>query len=183
MTTRCTGFFLSAIAALCLATAASAQLPKYTQAGPIPSELMAARTIFVSNGGADSWLFKVEQFPGVYSGDTNRAFTELYAALKATGDFTLVDDPSKADLVLELSQTGASYVGSGGCGSTLRLVVYDRKTNYVLWTINQYVYLAFRRRTADRNFDRSLTKTVNQFLAVAGKPLVPDVPRRRHAAS
>ena len=51
----------------------------------------------MSNAGADSGLF-----PEPFSGDPNRPYSEFYAALKAAGQFALVDDPGQANLVLEL---------------------------------------------------------------------------------
>ena len=90
-------FCLSLAAVVSFATAAFAQMPAYDQAGPVPPAIAAAKTIFISNAGADSGLF-----PEPFSGDPDRAYTEFYAALKATGAFTLVADPAHADLVLEL---------------------------------------------------------------------------------
>ena len=41
-------------------------------------------------------------FPKPFSGTTDRAYNQLFAALKANGPFELVSDPSDADLVFEL---------------------------------------------------------------------------------
>jgi len=49
---------LSLAIAVSFATAALAQMPAYDQAGPIPPAVTAAKTIFVSNAGADSGLFQ-----------------------------------------------------------------------------------------------------------------------------
>ena len=54
-----------------------------------------------------------------------------------------------------------------------RLTVLDRKTHYVLWTVTQSVGLAVLQKTHDRNFDDALAAVLNQFLAIAGKPLAP----------
>ena len=45
------------VAAISLATAAFAQMPGYTKAGPIPPALAQAKAIFISNAGSDSGLF------------------------------------------------------------------------------------------------------------------------------
>jgi hypothetical protein len=86
-------------------------MPSYSVAGPIPPALLAAKTIFVSNAGADAGLFP-EVFSGgsglssePFSGDPDRAYTEFYTALKNTGDYTLVGDPFGADLILEIRLT------------------------------------------------------------------------------
>src|SRR5579862_2856772 len=114
---------LGLIATLLIAQAVSAQMPAYTQAGPVPPALLAAKTIFVANAGADAGLFP-EVFSGgggfstePFSGDPDRAYTEFYAALKNTGDYTLVDDPSQADLVLEIGLT-APYGPTNPTGRT-----------------------------------------------------------------
>ena len=166
---------------LCLAVAAPvasaglAQMPAYDQAGPIPPVIAAAKTIFVSNAGADSGLF---QSP--FTGDPDRAYTEFYSALKTTGDYILVGDPSQADLVLELrlfapygptNQTNANkQIGAADPRPRFRLVVYDGKTHYILWTVTSCIELAYLQKTHDKNFDIALTEVLNQFLKIAGKP-------------
>jgi hypothetical protein len=48
-----------------------------------------------------------------------------------------------------------------------RLVVYDRTTHFVLWTLTQSIALAFLQKTHDHNFDQALGTLVSEFLAVA----------------
>jgi hypothetical protein len=144
-------------------------------AGPVPGAILKARSIFISNAGADSGLF-----PQPFSGDTSRAYTSFYNALNASGAFTVAGDPSEADLVLELGLTAPygptssnKQNGTADPRPMFRLVVYDRKTHYVLWTITQSVELAFRQSTHDRNFDEALAVVENKFLQLAGKSPVP----------
>jgi hypothetical protein len=147
-------------------------MPAYDQAGPIPRELVVAKTIFVSNAGADSGLF-----PEPFTGDPDRPYTEFYTALKATGNFTLVGNPLGADLVLEL-RLFAPYGptnpnkqnGTADPRPLFRLVVYDGKTHYILWTITGSIEIAFLQKTHDKNFDTALTDVLDQFLKIAGKP-------------
>jgi hypothetical protein len=163
--------------AFALSTAAFAQQPSPQPPAaipPVPPALLAAKSVFVSNAGADSGLF-----PTPFSGDTNRAYAEFYSALQSSGAFQVVSDPSEADLVLEL-RLFAPYGptnpnkqnGAADPRPMFRLAVYDRKTHYILWTATQSVEIAFLQKTHDRNFDLALTDVLNQFLAVAGKPLV-----------
>lgn len=65
--------------------------------GPVPPAIPAAKSVFLSNAGSDSGLF-----PEPFSGDTSRAYSQFYSALKSSGTFALTSDPSQADLVLEL---------------------------------------------------------------------------------
>jgi hypothetical protein len=166
---------LAFFAAFCASVAAIAQQP-----GPIPPALHSAQTVFVSNAGADSGLF-----PEPFSGDPNRPYSEFFNNLKATGAFELVADPSQADLVLELQltapagpQRGSKQLGASDPVPMFRLVVYDRKTHYILWTETQSIELAFLQKTHDRNFDDALNALLNRFLQVAGKNLSSPPPSR-----
>jgi len=128
----CSCLILAAVVSF--AAVASAQMPAYDQAGPVPKAIAAAKTIFVSNAGSDSGLF-----PEPFTGDSDRPYTEFYAALKAAGNYTLVGDPAQADLVLELrlfapyGPTNANKQnGTADPRPMFRLVVYDGKTHFVL---------------------------------------------------
>jgi hypothetical protein len=165
-------FGLSVAAALSLATAAFGQMPAYDKAGPVPAAITAAKTVFISNAGSDSGLF-----PEPFTGDPDRPYTEFYSALKATGDYTLAGDPAQADLVLELrlfapyGPTNANKQnGTADPRPMFRLVVYDGKTHYILWTVTSSIELAFLQKTHDKNFDMALTAVLDQFLKIAGKP-------------
>ena len=152
-----------------------AQMPAYTKAGPVPPAIAAGKTLFLANAGADSGLF-----PEPFTGDEGRGYTEFYAALKASGAYTLVGDPSQADLVLEL-RLNAPYGPSNpnkpkGTADPLpqfRLIIYDRKTHFVLWTITQSIDEAYMQKNHDKNFDQALAAILLQFLQIAGKAPAP----------
>lgn len=161
--------FLSAIVAICLAAAVSAQMPAYTKAGPIPPALTTAKTLFISNASSENYAALN------LSGDPDRTYTEFYAALKATGDFTLVSDPAQSDLVLELRLASFGTFDSTGQYGTFnsvpefRLVIYDTKSHYILWTITNSIDMAARKNVSDKHFDSALTDLLNQFLQITGK--------------
>jgi hypothetical protein len=166
---------LSFAAAVSLAVTAFAQMPTYDQAGPIPAAITAAKAVFISNAGSDSGLF-----PEPFTGDPDRPYTEFYAALKAAGNYTLTGDPAQADLVLELrlfapyGPTNANKQnGTADPRPMFRLVVYDGKSHYILWTVTSSIELAFLQKTHDKNFDMALSEVLDQFLKIAGKPPVP----------
>ena len=157
---------------------AMAQQPTVTPVGPVPSALTDAKTIFVSNAGADSGLF-----PQPFSGDPDRPYSEFYAGLKALGKWDLVADPSQADLVLELQLTapngptkGSKVNGASDPVPMLRLVVYDRKSHYVMWALTESIEIAFLQKTHDRNFDNAITALLNDFERVSGKMPTPAAP-------
>jgi len=166
------GFRLAASAALLAAVAAIAQQPVPTPAGPVPPAILAAKKIFVSNAGADSGLF-----PSPFSGNPDRGYSQLYAGLKASGQYELVADPAEAGLVLELQLTapngpskGSKVNGASDPVPMLRLVVYDRKTHYILWAFTESIEIAFLQKTHDRNFDDALTAILVDFESLTGKP-------------
>jgi hypothetical protein len=149
---------------------ASAQQP--APPAPVPSAITAAKAIFISNGGADSGLF-----PEPFSGDTSRAYNQLFASLTSTGQFQLVTNPANADLVLEIRlvapygpQQPSKQNGASDPLPMFRLTVYDARSHFVLWTMNSSVGFAFLQKTHDRNFDMALNDVVSQFLSIAGKP-------------
>jgi hypothetical protein len=166
------GIHAALCAALLTAAATVAQQP--TPQAPVPSAILQAKKIFVSNAGGDSGLF-----PSPFSGDTSRGYNQLYAGLKANGQYQLVDDPSDADLVLELQLTSPSgstrsmevnkINGAANPVPMFRLVVFDRKTHYVLWAFTQSIDVAYLQKTHDRNFDDALTAVLLEFEALSGK--------------
>ena len=172
------GFRFVACAALLSVVAALAQQPVATPTGLIPSAIPSAKKIFVSNAGSDSGLF-----PSPFSGDPSRGYAQLYAVLQATGQFELVADPADADLVLELKLTAPSGPAfsstvnkENGAADRLpmfRLVIYDRKSHYVLWTLTQSVGYAVGQRNHDHNFDVAILLLLEKFQQLTGKPITP----------
>lgn len=139
--------------------------------GPVPPAITAARRIFVSNAGADSGLF-----PKPFRGDTDRAYSQFFTGLKATGVFDLVSDPSDADLVLELQLLAPAgpkdpdkQKGASEPVPEFRLTIYDRKSHYILWTLTRSIGVALLQKTHDRNFDDALSGLLKDFLQLAGK--------------
>jgi hypothetical protein len=135
---------------------------------PVPPKLLS-KTVFLSNAGADSGLF-----PSPFSGGTARAYDYLYKALAASGAYTLVDDPAKADVVFELRVTAPEAPRSPNRNYATddprpmaRLVVYDRATHYVLWAVSESIDMAYLQKAHDANFDRALDRLVLDLKVVA----------------
>jgi hypothetical protein len=169
-----TGISRSTSIALCVAlfvaSAAFAQQAAPVSAAPIPPAILAGKRIFVSNAGGDSGLF-----PSPFTGDPSRGYNQLYAGLKANGQYQLVSDPSQADLVLELQLTapngptnGSKVNGSSNPVPMFRLVVYDARTHYILWAFTQSIDIAFMQKTHDRNFDEAVTALLLEFESLSG---------------
>jgi hypothetical protein len=91
----------------------------------------------------------------------------------------LVSAPSEADLVLELqlaSPSGSTHSmetnkvnGAADPVPMFRLLVYDRKTHYVLWAFTQSIEIAYKQKTHDHNFDDALTAILLEFESLTGK--------------
>jgi hypothetical protein len=103
-------------------------------------------------------------------------FRQFYAALKATGQFELVADPGEADMVLELQliapngpSEGSKQKGASEPLPMFRLVVYDRKTRYALWTLTRSIQIAYLQKTHDRNFDSALSALLLDFETLTSK--------------
>jgi hypothetical protein len=159
-------------ASFALAGFATAQQPAPSESVPVPSGLHTARTAFVSNAGSDSGLF-----PEPFSGDPDRPYTEFYQDLKTTGQLQLVDDPSVADLVLEVRlnapngpQSPNKQNGASDPLPMLRLIVYDRKTHYVLWAFTESVEMAYLQKTHDHNLDDAISRLVADFERISNPP-------------
>ncbi len=133
-----------------------------TALAPIPPQLLNAKTIFISNAGADSGLF-----PHPFSGDPDRAYNEFYADVVSWGRYQLVMAPDQADLVFELQLTapnGPSNADKAKGASDplpmLRLVIYDRPTHYILWALTESIEQANLQKTHDHNFDEAVSNLV-----------------------
>jgi hypothetical protein len=94
-----------------------------------------------------------------------------------------VSDPSDADLVLELrliapaGPTNADkQKGASDPLPEFRLTIYDRKSHYILWTLNESIGVANLQRTHDRNFGLALNQLLSDFEQLTGKPSAPHSP-------
>jgi hypothetical protein len=153
-----------------------AQNQKELLPAPVPAQIFKARKVFVSNAGGDTL--------GDYSGGPDRAYSQLYAALKRWGRYELVGAPADAELVFEISFARpvlGEKVSGGGAGNTpvssrpvkdpqFRLAILDVKTHVLLWTIAEHVQSALLQGNRDKNFDQAMAALVNDIRNVAGQP-------------
>jgi hypothetical protein len=137
----------------------------------IPVPILNAKTVFLANGGADGGLF-----PEPFSGDPNRGYFTLLAQLKSAGKYELVSDPSHADLVIDIQLTapngphqGSKQLGAADPLPFFKLVIYDARTHFALWTITEPVEWAMLQKTHDRNFDDAVTRLSADIHALSQK--------------
>ena len=79
----------------------AAQQFKQVPPAPVPPLILAAKKVFIANGGGDESLFDMPQ----YSGGPDRLYNEFYASMKSWGRYELVSSPGEADLVFEVRLT------------------------------------------------------------------------------
>ena len=156
---------------LCSLFLAAATAVAQQAAAPVPAAILSAGKVFLSNAGSDGGLF-----PHPFSGTPDRPYSQLYAALKSWGQYDLVGDPAEADLVLELrllAPNGPANAdktkGASDPLPTFRLVIYDRKTHYVLWALTESIDGALMQKGHDHNFDEALDALLDDLKQVTGK--------------
>jgi len=152
-----------------------AQNQKELLPAPLPSQIFTARRVFVSNAGGDTL--------DEYSGGPDRAYNQLYAALRGWGRYELVSAPADAELIFEIrfAMPLVNEKVSGGTGITpvssspvkdshFRLAIRDLKTQVLLWTFTEHVQPALLQGNRDKNFDQAMAALVNDIRNVAGQP-------------
>jgi hypothetical protein len=100
--------------------------PQTEPAAPIPTQILTAKKIFISNGGEE---------PG--SNAKGRAYDQFYAAMKKFGRYEIVGSPSESDVVFEIRATVVHSENSPGntvLNTYLNLAILDPKTRIALWT-------------------------------------------------
>jgi hypothetical protein len=147
------------VATLGLAMISSAVLQAQTEtapAAPIPSQILTAKKVFISNAGADF-------DSNLWSGGQDRAYNEFYAAVKSWGRFDLVGVPGDADMVLEFS-----LIGTPLPNALFRVVLLDPKTHVVLWTESEGIPLGLK-KTRDKGFSDAINKLIDDLRALTAR--------------
>jgi hypothetical protein len=152
LTMVCLGFamLLVTVPALLAQTVAAS-------AAPLPSQIVTAKKIFISNtgGGFDS---------SAWSGGPDRIYNEFYAAMKSWGRYEFVSAPGDADLVLDVNVIRDSVVWQ------FKLEILDPKTRIVLWTQYEPIKVTVSQKTRDKNFDDTINKLVTDLKTLTAQP-------------
>jgi len=144
---------------------ASAQEKTTAPAAPVPSPILTAKKVFISNGGLDGVAFNAFR----KLGDVNQPYNAFYAAMSSWGKYALVSAPSEADLVFEI-RFNAPFVGNENILPQMNLIIYDAKTRFVLWTILAPVNGAFR-NTFVKNVNQGIAALMTNLKSLHGEPL------------
>ena len=125
-------------------------------AAPVPSQIIAAKKVFISNTGVGLNSY-------VWSGGQDRLYNELYAAMKSWGRYELVTAPGDADLVLDANVVANPAVWQ------FKIEILDPKTRIVLWTMYEPVKITGLQKTRDANFDATIDKLVGDLKALSSQ--------------
>jgi hypothetical protein len=163
-----------AVLMLSLLSSFTAAQTKQIPPAPIPTQISAAKRVFIANGGGDEPGIDEPIFGGV-----DRSYNQFYAATKSAGRYELVGSPAEADLLLEIRfavKTNTTKVFKGDTiGSTLdpqfRLEIRDPKTNALLWAFTEHMEWAILQGNRNRNFDQASARIVTDVLALGTRAL------------
>ncbi len=135
---------------------------------PVPTQIRAAKTIYIANAGD-----KTNLFPDVYSGGPDRPYVQVYADMRSWGHYQLVPSPEKADLVFQIglvNPIASELVGGENAGywngaewhdPQLRLSILDPRTHISLWQLTSHIQsTAGLKGSRDKQFDLAMSKLV-----------------------
>lgn len=132
--------------------------------GPLPAQIVNAKSVFISNTAPDGMPSDILE----HFGEPNRPYDQLYAAMKVWGRYELADSPGPADLVMEIHFMRSFATGGLGEGAEFYLSILDTKTHFVLWTLVEPVKAAVRRVSWEKNIDDSVDRLVSDLKVMGG---------------
>ena len=158
-----------------LLTQLSAAQAKQDEQAPIPAQIVAAKKVFIANGGGDD--------PGMpdplFSGGSDRPYNQFYASLKSSGKYELVGSPAEADLLFEIrfsvvpDKRPTGFWGDKGTADAydgvFRLEIRDPKTTALLWAFNEHIEWALLKSNRNKNFDQASARISSDALALAAR--------------
>ena len=160
---RTASFGLLAVAGLLSFRSSWAQQPAAPLA--IPAQILAAKKVFIYNGGVDSASSGVSE----RAVGPNDPYNRFFLAMKAWGRYEIVGTPADADLVLELRFT-APLSSCQTYQPLLALAILDTKTHFRLWTLTKPVGDARRRAAWDKNLKEGIDNLVDDLRQLATGP-------------
>jgi len=125
------------------------------QTAPLPSQILSAKKVFISNTG-------VGFPPSGLSGTPDRMYNEFYADMKSSAQYVLVGAPSDADLVLDVNLDPVVF--------QLKLDIRDPKTGIVLWAQFEPIRSNVSQKNRDKNFDNAISKLVSDLQVLTAQP-------------
>ncbi len=148
---------------------------KQDEPAPLPTQILTAKKVFIANGGGDD--------PGMpdplFSGGSDRAYNQFYAALKSSGRYELVGSPAEADLLFDIrfsvvpDRRPTGFWGDKGTSdyydAIFRLDIRDPKTTALLWAFNEHMEWALLKSNRNKNFDQASARIASDALALSAR--------------
>lgn len=165
-----------ALAALLLCACRIA-LPQTTTApasAPLPAALTSANKLFLGNAGDQE------------NADCLRAYNDFYGGLQNLKRFTMVDDPSQSDLILELHyeiDLGQSVASNDSRNSVrqFRVVILDPRSHATLWSLTERTNYAVFKSNRNKNLDETVANLVADFASLTQSQAPSNSSRNPHS--
>ena len=146
---------------------------------PIPTQILAAKKVFIANAGADNRPYE----DALFNGGVDRSYNQFYAAMKTAGRYELVGSPAEADLLFEIEFWVPTAEPAANRGESIalvafdpqfRLVIRDPKTNALLWAFTEHVEWAILQGNRDKNFNQAAARIVADVQGLTVRSAVAD---------
>ena len=142
---------------------------------PVPTQIVIAKRVFISNVGVDATSpIHFKRTRG------NEPYEQFYVAMKHSGRYELVGAPADADLVLQL-RFSAPLNSCQTYQPQLTLDILDTKTHFLLWTFTETVKDVGRHplfevnANWDKNLKEGIDNLVDDLLRLSGQPADPQL--------
>jgi hypothetical protein len=127
-------------------------------AAPVPTQVLSAKKVFLSNLGADAGA--AVAFHNRANPDA--AYNGFFAAMKSSGQYDLSATPAESDLIFEFRVAAAPFLSGPTLTylAFLNLTVVDAKTHFVLWTLRSPLDVTNK---IDENVNVSVATLINSL--------------------
>jgi hypothetical protein len=135
-------------------------------AAPVPTQLLIAKKVFISNIGPDGASRAALSYVPV-----DDPYNMFYSAMKSWGRFDLAPTPADADVVFEIR------LAALGCEAIFHpefvLTAIDSRTHFVLWTFHAPVPPTYRTKSIRKNVGLAMVNLMDQVqkLTSSSEPL------------
>lgn len=166
------------IVALVAVPAANAQMTPVGVTAPVPGQIVAAKKMFISNAGSESYGSETYFRLTRYDGGPDRFYNQFYAAMKTWGRYELADSPVDADVVGEVRFTSPIVDKQSPndlvYDPQLSLTFLDPKTRVALWSLTEHIQPARNNEGDNKNFDQAVARIVDHAKMIAAGSLSSD---------
>ena len=162
------------IVLLVSAMRANSQQPVSIGRAPVPRQVLDAHTIFIGNGGGESFGAESYYSRTKYDGGPNRPYEAFYAAMRDWGHYDIVGSTDAADVALVIKFSSPivdrEVIGAGRNESSnlvydpqLNVSINDPRTGIQLWTITEHIEPGSNREDDNRHFDEAIGRLINDL--------------------